>query len=190
LLVHESQVADATNVVKGIMEATQVAEASTMGAHIGPVVNKAQYEKIQGLIQSAIDEGATLETGGTGLPSNVNRGYYIKPTVFSGVTRDMRIANEEIFGPVATIMAYGDLDEAVDIANDTEYGLSAVISGDPAKAAAVAPKLRAGMVAVNAWGPGPGAAFGGYKASGNGREGGLFGLKDFMEVKSISGIPG
>ncbi|RYD39505.1 MAG: aldehyde dehydrogenase family protein, partial [Sphingomonadales bacterium] len=106
------------------------------------------------------------------------------------VTRDMRIANEEIFGPVATIMAYGDLDEAVDIANDTEYGLSAVISGDPAKAAAVAPKLRAGMVAVNAWGPGPGAAFGGYKASGNGREGGLFGLKDFMEVKSISGIPG
>src|SRR3546814_6422333 len=88
----------------------------------------------------------------------------------SGVTRNMRIANEEVFGPVATVMAYGDLDEAVDIANDTEYGLSAVISGDPAKAAAIAPKLRAGMVAVNAWGPGPGAAFGGYKASGNGRD--------------------
>ena len=140
------------------------------------MVNKAQFDKIQGLIQSAIDEGATLETGGTGLPSNVNRGYYIKPTVFSGVTRDMRIANEEIFGPVATIMAYGDLDEAVDIANDTEYGLSAVVSGDPSKAAEVAPKLRAGMVAVNAWGPGPGAPFGGYKASGNGREGGLAGL--------------
>ena len=87
------------------------------------------------------------------------------------------------------VFAGTDLDEAVDIANDTEYGLSAVVSGDPAKAAAVAPKLRAGMVAVNAWGPAPGAAFGGYKASGNGREGGLFGLKDFMEVKSISGIP-
>ena len=90
----------------------------------------------------------------------------------------------------STQQAYDTLEQAVDIANDTEYGLSAVISGDPAKAAAVAPKLRAGMVAVNAWGPGPGAAFGGYKASGNGREGGVFGLKDFMEVKSISGIPG
>ncbi len=101
----------------------------------------------------------------------------------------MRIAKEEVFGPVATIMEYSSLDEAVDIANDTEYGLSAVVSGDPSKAAEVAPKLRAGMVAVNAWGPGPGAPFGGYKASGNGREGGLFGLKDFMEVKAISGIP-
>ncbi len=189
LLVHDSQVAAATAVVKGIMEATPVDAASVMGAHIGPVVNKAQFEKIQGLIQSAIDEGATLETGGTGLPANVNRGYFIKPTVFSGVTPDMRIAKEEVFGPVATIMEYSSLDEAVDIANDTEYGLSAVVSGDPSKAAEVAPKLRAGMVAVNAWGPGPGAPFGGYKASGNGREGGLFGLKDFMEVKAISGIP-
>ncbi len=190
ILVQKERQAEAVGVIKAMFDGTQVGDPMSEGGHIGPVVNKAQFDKIQGLIQSAIDEGATLETGGTGLPSNVNRGYYIKPTVFSGVTRDMRIANEEIFGPVATIMAYGDLDEAVDIANDTEYGLSAVISGDPAKAAAVAPKLRAGMVAVNAWGPGPGAAFGGYKASGNGREGGVFGLKDFMEVKSISGIPG
>ena len=190
ILVQKERQAEAVGVIKAMFDGTQVGDPMSEGGHIGPVVNKAQFDKIQGLIQSAIDEGATLETGGTGLPSNVNRGYYIKPMVFSGVTRDMRIANEEIFGPVATIMAYGDLDEAVDIANDTEYGLSAVISGDPAKAAAVAPKLRAGMVAVNAWGPGPGAAFGGYKASGNGREGGVFGLKDFMEVKSISGIPG
>ena len=189
ILVQKEREAEAVGVIKAMFDGTQVGDPQSEGGHIGPVVNKAQFDKIQGLIQSAIDEGATLETGGTGLPSNVNRGYYIKPTVFSGVTRDMRIANEEIFGPVATIMAYGDLDEAVDIANDTEYGLSAVISGDPAKAADVAPKLRAGMVAVNAWGPGPGAAFGGYKASGNGREGGVFGLKDFMEVKSISGIP-
>ena len=172
-----------------MFDGTQVGDPLTEGAHIGPVVNKGQYDKNQGRIQSAIDEGAKLETGGTGLPTNVNRGYYIKPTVFSGVTPDMRIAKEEVFGPVATIMAYDTLDEAVEIANDTEYGLSAVVSGDPAKAAEVAPKLRAGMVAVNAWGPGPGAAFGGYKASGNGREGGVFGLKDFMEVKSISGIP-
>ncbi len=189
ILVQKDREAEAVGVIKAMFDGTQVGDPQAEGGHIGPVVNKAQFDKIQGLIQSAIDEGATLETGGTGLPSNVNRGYYIKPTVFSGVTRDMRIANEEIFGPVATIMAYDDLDEAVDIANDTEYGLSAVISGDPAKAADVAPKLRAGMVAVNAWGPGPGAAFGGYKASGNGREGGVFGLKDFMEVKSISGIP-
>ena len=189
ILVQKDREAEAVGVIKAMFDGTQVGDPMAEGGHIGPVVNKAQFDKIQGLIQSAIDEGATLETGGTGLPSNVNRGYYIKPTVFSGVTRDMRIANEEIFGPVATVMAYSDLDEAVDIANDTEYGLSAVISGDPAKAAAIAPKLRAGMVAVNAWGPGPGAAFGGYKASGNGREGGVFGLKDFMEVKSISGIP-
>jgi len=190
ILVQKDREAEAAGFIKAMFDGTSVGDPLAEGGHIGPVVNKAQFDKIQGLIQSAIDEGATLETGGTGLPSNVNRGYYIKPTVFSGVTRDMRIANEEIFGPVATIMAYGDLDEAVDIANDTEYGLSAVVSGDPAKAAEIAPKLRAGMVAVNAWGPGPGAAFGGYKASGNGREGGLFGLKDFMEVKSISGIPG
>jgi aldehyde dehydrogenase (NAD+) len=101
----------------------------------------------------------------------------------------MRIAQEEIFGPVATIMAYDSLDQAIEIANDTAYGLSACITGDPAKAAAVAPELRAGMVAINNWGPSPGAPFGGYKQSGNGREGGLYGLKDFMEVKSISGLP-
>src|SRR3546814_1631741 len=170
-----------------MFDGTSVGDPQSEGGHIGPVVNKAQFDKIQGLIQSAIDEGATLETGGTGLPSNVNRGYYIKPTVFSGVTRDMRIANEEVFGPVATVMAYDDLDEAVDIANDTEYGLSAVISGDPSKAAAIAPKLRAGMVPVKAGGPGPGRAFGGYKASGNAREGGLLGLQDLMAVKSKIG---
>jgi aldehyde dehydrogenase (NAD+) len=189
VLVHKDQERDAVGVIRGIFEATQVGDPLAQGGHIGPVVNKAQYEKIQGLIQSAIDEGATLETGGTDRPSNVNRGYYIKPTVFSGVTPDMRIAKEEVFGPVATVMSYATLDEAVEIANDTDYGLSAVISGDPAAAAEIAPLLRAGMVAVNNWGPAPGAPFGGYKQSGNGREGGLFGLKDFMEIKAISGVP-
>jgi aldehyde dehydrogenase (NAD+) len=189
ILVQKDEAQAAVGVIKAMFDGTSVGDPLAEGAHIGPVVNKAQFDKIQGLIQSAIDEGATLETGGTGLPANVNRGYYIKPTVFSGVTPDMRIAKEEVFGPVATVMAYDTLDEAVAVANDTEYGLSAVISGDPAEAAKVAPKLRAGMVAVNNWGPAPGAPFGGYKASGNGREGGLFGLKDFMEVKAISGIP-
>jgi aldehyde dehydrogenase (NAD+) len=189
VLVHKDQEGEAVSFIKAMFDGTSVGDPLAEGAHIGPVVNKTQYEKIRGLIQSAIDEGATLETGGTDLPSNVNRGYYIKPTVFSGVTPDMRIAKEEVFGPVATVMAYDTLDQAVAIANDTEYGLSAVISGDPVEAAKVAPKLRAGMVVINNWGPSPGAPFGGYKQSGNGREAGLFGLRDFMEVKAISGLP-
>jgi aldehyde dehydrogenase (NAD+) len=190
ILVHKDQEAEAVGFIKAMFAGTQVGDPLSEGGHIGPVVNKSQYEKIQGLIQSAIDEGATLETGGTGLPSNVNRGFFVKPTVFSGVTQNMRIAKEETFGPVATIFAYDTLDQAVEMANDTEYGLSAVISGEPSEAAKVAPKLRAGMVAINNWGPSAGLPFGGYKQSGNGREGGLFGLKDFMEVKSISGLPG
>ncbi len=189
ILVHKDQQQEAISLVKGMFAGTEVGDPLAEGGHIGPVVNKSQYEKIQGLIQSAIDEGATLETGGTGLPANVNRGYYVKPTVFSGVTPAMRIAKEETFGPIATIFSYDTLEQAVDMANDTEYGLSAVISGAPAEAAKIASKLRAGMVAINNWGPSPGAPFGGYKQSGNGREAGLFGLKDFMEVKSISGLP-
>ncbi len=189
ILVHKDQAGEAAGFIKAMFEQTPVGDPMSEGMHLGPVVNKAQFDKIQGLIQSAIDEGATLETGGTGLPVNVNRGYFVKPTVFSGVTPDMRIAKEEVFGPVATVMAYADIEEGIAIANDTPYGLSAVISGDPATAATIAPRLRAGMVAVNNWGPAPGAPFGGYKQSGNGREGGLFGLKDFMETKAISGIP-
>ena len=190
VLVHKDQNSEAIAVVKNIVESQEVGDPTVEGAHLGPVVNKAQYGKIQDLIQSAIDAGATLETGGTDLPANVNRGYYIKPTLFSGVTPDMRIAKEEIFGPVVTLMSYDNLDEAIEIANDTDYGLSAVISGDPAEAAAVAPQLEAGMVVINDWGPAPGAPFGGYKQSGNGREGGVYGLKDFMEMKAISGLPG
>ena len=189
LLVHESQVADATQVVKSILEATTVDAASVMGAHIGPVVNKAQFDKIQGLIQSAIDEGATLVTGGTGRPDGRNAGYFIKPTLLADVTPEMRIYREETFGPVATITSYSDGEQAIAMANDTEYGLSATISGDPAAAAKVAPRLRAGMVTINGWASGGGAPFGGYKQSGNGREGGKYGLADFMEVKAIIGEP-
>jgi aldehyde dehydrogenase (NAD+) len=189
VLVHQSQVDEATAFIKAMMEATPVGDPLAEGQHIGPVVNKAQWDKIQGLIQSAIDEGATLVTGGTGLPEGVNRGFYIRPTLFRDVTPDMRIAKEETFGPVATITGYGNEDEAVRIANDTAYGLSATISGDPAKAAKVARRMRAGLVTINSWSPDPGAPFGGYKQSGNGRENGKYGLTDFMEVKSVVGEP-
>ena len=190
VLVHRPREREAAEFIKAMYAATPVGDPMQEGPHLGPLVNKAQYDKVRGLIQSAIDDGAKLETGGTDLPANVNRGYFIQPTVFSGVTPDMRIAQEEIFGPVATIMAYDTLEEAIEIANDTPYGLSAVISGDPVKAAEIAPRLRAGMVAINSWGPTRGAPFGGYKQSGNGREGGVHGLRDFMETKAISGLPG
>ena len=189
VLVPRERQAEAAAFAKAMFEATPVGDPLTEGMHIGPVVNKVQFDKIQDLIQSAIDEGATLITGGTDRPADLNRGYYIKPTVFADVTPNMRIAKEETFGPVATLMPYDSLEQGIEIANDTAYGLSAVISGDPAKAALIAPQLEAGMVAINTWGPAPGAPFGGYKQSGNGREGGLFGLKDFMETKAISGLP-
>ena len=189
VLVPRERQAEAVAFAKAMFEATPVGDPLAEGMHIGPVVNKAQFDKIQGLIQSAIDEGATLVTGGTDRPADLNRGYFIKPTVFADVTPDMTIAKEETFGPVATIMPYDSLEQGIAIANDSNYGLSAVISGDPAEAAKIAPLLEAGMVVINGWGPSPGAPFGGYKQSGNGREGGLFGLKDFMEIKAISGLP-
>jgi aldehyde dehydrogenase (NAD+) len=153
------------------------------------VVNKAHYEKIQGLIQSAIDEGATLVTGGTGRPDGRNAGFFVKPTLLTDVTPEMRIYREETFGPVATITKYTDADDAIEMANDTDYGLSATISGDPAEAAKIAPHLRAGMVTINTWSGGGGTPFGGYKQSGNGREGGKYGIADFMEFKTIVGEP-
>ncbi|WP_115367672.1 aldehyde dehydrogenase family protein [Alteripontixanthobacter maritimus] len=187
VLVHKDDEAEAIAVTNRIVNSQEVGDPMVEGGHMGPVVNKTQHDKIRELITSAIDEGAKLETGGPDLPAGVNRGYYIKPTVFSGVTPDMRIAKEETFGPVVTIMKYDDLDQAVAIANDTDYGLSAVISGDPQAASEIAPRLRAGMVSVNSWAPAPGAPFGGYKQSGNGREGGVHGMRDFMEVKAITG---
>lgn len=189
LLVHNSQIAAATEVAKAIMEATQVGDPEQQGAHIGPVVNKAQYEKIQGLIQSALDEGARLVTGGTGRPDGRNVGYFVKPTVLADVTPEMRIYREETFGPIATITGYETRDQAIEMANDTDYGLSATISGDPAEAAKIAGRLRAGLVTINSWGPSGPTPFGGYKQSGNGREGGKYGLTDFMEVKTIVGEP-
>ncbi len=172
LLVHDSQAEEAAQVAKAIFESVPVGDPAEMGAHIGPVVNKAQFDKIQALIQSAIDEGATLVTGRPRSSRWSQRGYYVRPTVFADVTPDMRIAREETFGPVATITRYTDRDEAVRLANATEYGLSAAISGDPAEAAKVAPRLRAGLVTINGWSGPVGTPFGGFKQSGNGREGG------------------
>ena len=170
-----------------VMKATQTGDPSEEGRHIGPLVNKAQWDKVQGLIAKGLEEGAKLEAGGPGRPDGVETGYYIRPTLFSGVTNDMTIAREEIFGPVVTIIPYDDEEDAVRIANDTDYGLSAVVFGDDAAVKRVAPRLRAGMVYVNGGQPDPNLPFGGYKQSGNGREHGKFGLAEFLEVKAMVG---
>jgi aldehyde dehydrogenase (NAD+) len=173
--------------------AKQTAEATVVGdptgnAQIGPVVNKTQWEKIQRLIQAGIDEGATLVTGGVGRPEGLEKGYYVKPTVFAHVKNDMTIAREEIFGPVVSILGYQSVDEAVEIGNDTDYGLAAYVSGtDLEKAREVASRLRAGQVSLNAGGMDAMAPFGGYKRSGNGREWGEFGFEEYLEVKAVLG---
>jgi aldehyde dehydrogenase (NAD+) len=173
--------------------AKETAESTTVGdptgnAQIGPVVNKSQWEKIQRLIKAGIDEGATLVTGGPGLPEGLSKGYYVKPTVFANVKNDMTIAKEEIFGPVVSILGYNSVDEAVDVGNDTEYGLAAYISGtDMSKVREVASRLRAGQVSINGGGMDAMAPFGGYKKSGNGREWGEFGFHEYLEIKSLLG---
>jgi len=154
---------------------------------IGPVISKAQFDKIDGMIRTAIDEGAQLVAGGAGRPEGLTTGYYVRPTVFAHVTNDMAIARDEVFGPVLAMIAYDSLEEAVEIANDTAYGLAAYIQGDPTEARLLSRKLRTGSVRINspAW---DGAApFGGYKQSGNGREYGKFGLQEFTEVKAVIG---
>jgi aldehyde dehydrogenase (NAD+) len=161
----------------------------TSGAQMGPVVSKTQWDKIQGLIQAGIDEKATLVTGGLGRPAGLNKGYYVQPTVFANVTNDMRIAREEIFGPVLSIIGYDTVDEAIEIGNDTEYGLAAAVqSADPQKAREVASKLRAGRVSINEGGGDRNTPFGGYKMSGNGREWGEFGFAEYLETKAILGF--
>ena len=157
-------------------------------AKLGPVVNRLQFDKIQRLIQAGIDEGATLVTGGVGRPDGLDKGYYVQPTVFANVTNDMTIAKEEIFGPVLAILAYDSIEQAIEIGNDTEYGLAAYVQGaDLEKARAVASRLRAGQVSINGGGGDMNAPFGGYKMSGNGREWGEFGFHEFLEIKAILG---
>lgn len=158
-------------------------------ATIGPVVSKAQWDKIQALIERGIEEGATLVAGGPGKPDGLDTGHYVRPTVFADVTNDMTIAREEIFGPVLCILGYEDYDDAVRIANDSEYGLASHIMGeDAATARMLARRIRAGRVAING-GYDMNAAFGGYKKSGNGREWGEFGFHEFLEVKAVMGSP-
>jgi aldehyde dehydrogenase (NAD+) len=155
---------------------------------LGPVVSEVQFNKIQRLIQSGIEEGAQLVTGGPGRPEGLNRGYYVRPTVFARVAPEMTIGREEIFGPVLSIMTYRSEDEAIRIANDTPYGLAAYVQGgDLARARRVAAQLRAGQVQVNypAWDTG--APFGGYKRSGNGREYAEYGIEEFLETKAVIG---
>jgi aldehyde dehydrogenase (NAD+) len=165
-----------------------VGPASEEGKHIGPVVNEVQFNKIQDLIQKGIDEGARLIAGGTGRPDGLNRGFYVKPTVFADVNNDMIVAREEIFGPVLSILPFDTEEEGIAIANDTPYGLTDYVqTQDPARAARVSRALRAGMVEVNGQSRGAAAPFGGMKQSGNGREGGTWGIEDFLEVKSVSG---
>lgn len=160
--------------------------ASTMG----PLVSPAQFDKVQTLIQSGLDEGATLVAGGTGRPEQIGRGYYVRPTVFGDVTRQMRIANEEIFGPVLSIMSYDSEEEAIDIANDTPFGLAGFVqSRDLDHARSVANRIRAGRVYLNGAAFDRSLPFGGYKQSGNGREFGVFGFEEYLEVKAILGCP-
>ncbi len=187
MLVPREKMEEVVAIARKAAEATTVGDPNT-DVTMGPVVSEVQWNKVQRLIQSGIDEGATLVAGGVGRPEGVNRGYYVKPTVFSDVTPDMTIAREEIFGPVLSIFAYDDVDQAVEMANDTEYGLAAYVQGsDMGKVREVASKLRAGQVSLNGAGGDMMAPFGGYKQSGNGREWGDFAFHEFLEVKAVLG---
>ena len=168
--------------------ATVVDDPSKSGAHIGPLASRMQFEKVQACIALGMAEGAKLLAGGPGRPDGLPVGYYVRPTVFGGVNNQMRIAREEIFGPVLSLLRFNTLEEAVSIANDTPFGLAAYVqSGDLEKARAVARRLRAGSVHINGAGQGFVEPFGGYRQSGNGRECGVYGLHEFLELKSING---
>jgi len=178
------------NYDKAVEVAVQTANNTSIGDpkgefRIGPIANKPQYEKILKMIEVGIKEGATLVAGGTERPEGIDKGYYVKPTVFANVTNDMTIAREEIFGPVLSIIKYSSEEEAIEIANDTEFGLAGYVQGEPEHANKVARKIRAGQVIINGGARGTGAPFGGYKASGNGREHGIHGLEECLETKAV-----
>ena len=190
MLVPRARMAEAATVAKETAEAILVGDPQGEKTALGPVVSKAQFEKIQKLIDQGIAEGADLVTGGPGRPPGLDRGYYVRPTVFANVRNDMTIAREEIFGPVLSILPYDTEEDAIRIANDTPYGLSGYVSsGDPERAFRVASRLRTGNVHLNGATVDYGAPFGGYKQSGNGREWGEFGFEEFLEVKAVMGCP-
>ena len=190
MLVERSRYDQAVEEAKAAAEATQVNAASQEGRHIGPLVSEMQFNKVQDLIQRGIDEGARLVTGGVGRPEGLNRGFYVKPTVFADCNNDMDIMRQEIFGPVLSMMPFDSEEEAIEIANDTDYGLTNYVqTTDPDKARRVARAVRSGMVDMNGTARGSGSPFGGMKQSGNGREGGHWGLDEFLEVRAIGGWP-
>jgi aldehyde dehydrogenase (NAD+) len=178
----------AVEIAKQVAAATRVASAHEPGRHIGPVVNKRQWDQIQGYIQKGIEEGARLVAGGLGLPEGMNKGYFVRPTIFADVKPGMTIEKEEIFGPVLSMIPFDTEAEAVQIANDTPYGLSNYVqSQDGARRNRLARQLRAGMVEMNGKSRSAGSPFGGVKASGRAREGGIWGIEEFLEAKAISG---
>ncbi|MEP2532286.1 aldehyde dehydrogenase family protein [Shimia sp.] len=190
MFVEKSRYDEALEQARAAAEATQVGPTTESGRHIGPVVSELQFNKIQGLIETGIKEGATLLAGGLGRPEGVNKGYFVRPTVFADVTPDMTIYREEIFGPVLSIIPFETEEQAVEMANDTVYGLTNYVqTQDDNKRLRMARKVRSGMVETNGVGRVNGSPFGGYKQSGNGREGGEWGLEEFCETKSISGVP-
>jgi aldehyde dehydrogenase (NAD+) len=188
MLVEASVYERAVEIVKRLAEATKVGDPRQSGKHIGPLASRIQFERVQRYMQVGIDEGARLVTGGPGRPVGIERGFFVRPTVFAGVHNGMRIAREEIFGPVLAMIPFKDMEEAIAIANDTPYGLAAYLhTGDLEKGRAVARRLRAGSVHINGAGQGYMEPFGGFKQSGNGRECGSYGLLEFLELKSING---
>ena len=189
LLVERACYDEAVEIARRAAEATAVGDPEAEGDHIGPLFDQIQFDRVQNMIQVGIDEGATLLVGGLGRPEGFDAGWYVRPTVFSDVNNSMRIAREEIFGPVLAIIPFDDEEEAVAIANDTPYGLAAYVqTGSNERAARLSRSLRAGAVHINGGAYEYGSPFGGYKASGNGREGGEMGLEDFLETKMVHGL--
>ena len=190
MLVPASRMDEAIEAARSIEDKLTVG-APDSGARLGPVVSQPQFDKIQTLIQSGIDAGATVVFGGTGRPEGLSAGYYVRPTVFANVDNNMEVARTEIFGPVLVIIGYDDVEDAVAIANDTDYGLAGYVSGEDTDAVrSVASRIRAGQIFINGAAPDPATPFGGYKQSGNGREWSDYAFDDFLEVKSLLGYAG
>jgi len=186
MLIQQSVYEKALLIAKSAVQAVKVGMPNQEGDHIGPLVSQVQFDRVQAMIERGIDEGANLLVGGLGKPTGFEAGYFVKPTAFSNVTNEMDIAREEIFGPVLVLIPFADEQQAIEIANDTDYGLAAYIeTNDMERAERVAARLRAGMVHINGGPHRYGSPFGGYKYSGIGREGGLLGLEDFLEVKTL-----
>ena len=191
MLVERSVYAQAIQVAQTAAQARGVGNPEQPGNHLGPLASQVQYDKVQAIIAKALEQGARLVTGGLGKPDSLNQGYYVKITVLADVTPEMDIWREEIFGPVLTLTSFDTEAEAIRLGNDTEYGLAGNVQTDDLdKARRVARCLRAGYIVMNGIWPGVGAPFGGYRQSGNGREGGLLGIEDFLEVKSVGGWMG